>query len=401
MGEDKKFVGQPVLSQILDLIPSSLIQKANRKHQANRYYKRLPFRVHLVSLLYGVFSYCNGLRELCEGMLACEGKLLHLGLDRSPARSTLSDANTKRSYQVFETIYEGLLKQYHSFISDSRLKGLSIRNLKIIDSSTIQLFSEILRGVGRKRLDGSRKKGGIKVHAMMDAFSGVTEFVRMTEAREHDRKFLYYLKLAANSWLVFDKAYNVYHQFAKWTDQRIWFVTRMKDNADFHVTKVLVDKTKRKAAKGVLKEQYITVAVKHRGLVTQRLKLRRITFKTDDEKIYVFITNNFTLPALQVAIIYKNRWMIELLFKQIKQNFPLRYFWGESSNAIKMQVYCVLMAQLLMVILRKKAATKKSFANMITVIRLHLVSYVELLAFIKDTYKAWRKTHNSPFAFAT
>lgn len=224
MGEDKKFVGQPVLSQILDVIPSSLIHKANRKHKSNRYYKRLPLRVHLVSMLYGVFSYCNGLRELCEGMLACEGKLSHLGLDKAPARSTLSDANNNRSYQVFETIYEGLLKQYHSFISDSRLKGLSIRNLKIIDSSTIQLFSEILRGVGRNRLDGARKKGGIKVHAMMDAFSGVTEFVRMTEAREHDRKFLYHLKLSVNSWLVFDKAYTVYHQFAKWTTQKIWFV---------------------------------------------------------------------------------------------------------------------------------------------------------------------------------
>lgn len=401
MSEVKKFVGQPVLSQILDVIPSSLIQKANRKYQANRYYKRLPLRVHLVSLLYGVFSYCNGLRELCEGMLACEGKLSHLGLDKAPARSTLSDANNKRSYQVFETIYEGLLRQYHSFISDSRLKGLSIRNLKIIDSSTIQLFSEILRGVGRNRLDGARKKGGIKVHAMMDAFSGVTEFVRMTEAREHDRRFLYHLKLATNSWLVFDKAYTVYHQFAKWTAQKIWFVTRMKDNADFHVTKVLIDKTKKKAAKGILKEQYITVAVKQAGVTTQRLKLRRITFKTEEEKIYVFVTNNFTLPASQVATIYKNRWMIELLFKQIKQNFPLRYFWGESSNAIKMQVYCVLIAQLLMVIVRKKAATKKSFANMITVIRLHLMSYVALLEFIKDTYKAWRKTHNASFAFAT
>ena len=399
MGEDKKFVGQPVLSQILDVIPSSLIYKANRKHKSNRYYKRLPLRVHLVSMLYGVFSYCNGLRELCEGMLACEGKLSHLGLDKAPARSTLSDANNKRSYQVFETIYEGLLKQYHSFISDSRLKGLSIRNLKIIDSSTIQLFSEILRGVGRNRLDGARKKGGIKVHAMMDAFSGVTEFVRMTEAREHDRRFLYHLKLAANSWLVFDKAYTVYHQFAKWTTQKIWFVTRMKDNADFHVTKVLVDKTKKKNAKGVLKEQYITV--KQNVTVVQRLKLRRIIFKTEEGKIYVFVTNNFTLPASQVATIYKNRWMIELLFKQIKQNFPLRYFWGESPNAIKMQVYCVLIAQLLMVILRKKAATKKSFANMITVIRLHLMSYVELLEFIKDTYKAWRKTHNASFAFAT
>src|SRR3978361_1404539 len=122
MGEDKKFVGQPVLSQILDLIPSSLIQKANRKHQANRYYKKIPVRVHLVSLLYGVFSYCNGLRELCEGMLACEGRLTHLGLDRAPARSTLSDANTKRSYLFFETVYFQLLTQYHSFISDSRLK---------------------------------------------------------------------------------------------------------------------------------------------------------------------------------------------------------------------------------------------------------------------------------------
>lgn len=401
MGEVKKFPGQPVLSQILDVIPNSLIHAANRKHKANRYYKRLPLRVHLVTLLYGVFSYCNGLRELCEGMLACEGKLSHLGLDKAPARSTISDANNKRSYLVFETIYYGLLKQYHSFISDSRLKGLSIRNLKIIDSTTISLFSEILQGVGRNRLDGARKKGGIKVHALMDAFSGVTEFLRITPAREHDRKFLHHLELPANSWIVFDKAYNTYHQFAKWTIQKIWFVSRMKDNADFHVTKVLVDKTRKQNAIGVIKEQYITVAVKTNGIVKQRLKLRRIIYKSKERKIYVYVTNDFTLPASKIATIYKNRWMIELLFKQIKQNFPLRYFWGASENAIKMQVYCVLIAQLLMVVIRKKAATKKSFANMITVIRLHLMSYVELLEFIKDTYKAWRKTHNASFDFST
>lgn len=378
-----------------------MIIKANRKHNANRYYKRLPLRVHLVSLLYGVFSYCNGLREMCEGLLACEGKLVHLGFDKAPARSTLSDANRKRSYLVFETIYYELLRQYHGFISDSRLRGLSIRNLKIIDSTTIRLFSDLLQGVGRNRMDGSRKKGGIKVHAMMDAFSGVTEFVRMTAAREHDRRFLYHLKLEPNSWLVFDKAYNVYHQFARWSGQKIWFVTRMKDNADYHVTKVLEDRTKKKNVTGVLKEQLITVAVKQNGVVTERLKLRRITYKTQEGRVYVFITNNFTLPANQIATIYKNRWMIELLFKQIKQNFPLRYFWGESKNAIKIQVYCVLIAQLLMVVIRKKAATKKSFANMITVIRLHLTSYVDLLDFIKETYKAWRKTHNAPHSFAT
>jgi len=400
MNEVKKFVGQPVLSQILDVIPSSLIQQTSRKHQANRYYKRLPFRTHLVSLLYGVFSYCNGLRELSEGLLACEGKLSHLGLDRAPARSTLSDANNNRDYRVFEAIYYGLLNKYHSFISDSWLKGLSIRNLKVIDSSTIQLFSDILRGVGRNRLDGARKKGGFKVHAMMDAFSGVVEFTRITEAREHDQKFLYHLNLAANSWVVFDKAYTTYNQFSRWTKQKIWFVTRERKNADYHVTKVMADKTKKKNARGVLKEQYISVGVKQNGLVVERLKLRRIQYLAEDGKRYVFVTNNFTLPAKQIAIIYKNRWMIELLFKQIKQNFPLKYFWGESSNAIKMQVYCVLIAQLLMVVIRKKAVTKKSFANMITVIRLHLMSYVGLLDFIKDTYRAWRKTHNASIAFS-
>jgi len=400
MDKAKTFVGQPVLSQIFSCIPVSIINDACTKHKSNRYYKRLPLRVHLVSLLYGVFSYCNGLRELCEGMLGCEGKLTHLGLDKAPARSTLSDANTGRSYLVFESIYFALLGRYHSFISDSRLKGLSIRNLKIIDSTTIRLFSDILRGVGRNPLDGARKKGGIKVHTLMDAFSGVTEFLRITEAREHDRKFLYHVKLPANSFIVFDKGYNLYSQFAKWTSQKIWFVTRMKDNAVFHVTKVITDNTRRKNAKGILKEQYITIGYKTPDKTEQRLKLRRITLKADDGRAYVFITNNFILPAAQIALIYKCRWMIELLFKQIKQNFPLRYFWGESENAIKIQVYCVLIAQLLMVVLRKKAATKKSFANMITVIRLHLMSYVELLDFIKDTYKAWRKANSPPSAFA-
>jgi hypothetical protein len=394
MGKDRNFVGQPILSQIIKCIPSEIIKTAVSKHSSDRYYKKIPLQTHLTTLLYGVFSYCNGLREICEGMLGCEGKLSHLGLEKAPPKSTLSDANRDRSYLVFETIYFELVKRYLSFISDSRLKGLSIRNLKIIDSSTIRLFSDILKGVGRNPMDGSRKKGGIKVHALMDAFSGVTEFLRITAAKEHDRNFLYHLKLKANSWIVFDKGYNLYSQYAKWTQQKVWFVTRMKDNAVYHVTKVIRDRKKKKKAKGVLKEQYITTGYKTDG-DKHRLKLRRIEFKADDGKLYVFITNNFLLPAEEIATIYKNRWMIELLFKQLKQNFPLKYFWGENQNAIKMQVYCVLIAQLLMVVIRKKAQTKKSFANMITVIRLHLMSYVELLAFIKDTYKAWKR-YNSP-----
>ncbi len=252
--------------------------------------------------------------------------------------------------------------------------------------------------MGRNQLDGSRKKGGIEVRAMIDAFGGVAEYVRMTEARVHDPQFLYHLGLPANSFIVFDKVYNLYRQFDKWTKQKIWLVTRMKENAVFHMIKVLVDDGKKAKSIGVIKEQLITIGYKNTDGSETRLKLRRIKFKGKDEKLHVFLTNNFLLPSSQIALTYKYRWMIELLFKQIKQNFPLRYFWGESENAIKMQVYCLLIAQLLMVFIRKKAATKKSFANMITVIRLHLMSYFGLLEFIKDTYKALRKSEEIPNA---
>lgn len=390
MDKGKKNLGQPILSQIISCIPRELIREAAVKHHSNRYYKRIPVSVHLTSLLFGVMSYCNGLREICEGMLACEGKLSHLGLDKAPPRSTLSDANRDRSYLVFESIYFALVRKYVSFISDSRLKGLSIRNLKIIDSTSIRLFSDVLQGVGRNPLHGARKKGGIKVHALMNAFSGVAEFVRITAAKEHDRNFLHHIKLRPNSWIVFDKGYNPYRQFAKWTSDKVWFVTRQCDNAVFHVCKVLKDNSRKRKAKGVLKEQIISIGYKNTDGEIERLKLRRIVFMADDGKIYVYITNNFSLPATQIATIYKNRWAIELLFKQIKQNFPIKYFWGSNANAIKTQVYAVLIAQLLMVVVRKKSQTKKSFSNIITVIRLHLMSYVDLFSFMKDTYKAWR-----------
>ena len=396
MDKGKTFVGQPILAQIISCIPKNEVQLISQAHRSDRYYKKIPLRTHLTTLLYGVLSCCHGLREICEGMLVCEGKLNHLGLQKAPARSTLSDANNNRHWTAFESIYYMLLKRYHSFLSDSRLKGLRIRNLKIIDSTTLRLFSDMLRGVGRNPIQGGRKKGGIKVHTMMDAFSGVASFVRMTEAKVHDKKFLAHLTLETGSFIVFDKAYNVYQQFAHWTSEQVWFVTRMKKNAVFHVHKVITDKTKRENIKGVIKEQYVSISYKDVDGTIKKLQLRRITFKADNGRLYHFITNNFKISASQVALIYRHRWMIELLFKQIKQNFPLNYFWGESENAIRIQIYCALIAQLLMVVIKKKSETKRSFTSIITIVRLHIMSYVALFEFLKDTYKAWRSSHSPP-----
>jgi hypothetical protein len=166
------------------------------------------------------------------------------------------------------------------------------------------------------------------------------------------------------------------------------------------MTKDMVDNTRKKDAQGVLNEQYVTIGFKPQGSGEYRLKLRRIWYKTEDGRFYVFITNDFQLPAEEIAINYKNRWMVERLFKQINQHFLLIYFRGESANAIKMQIYCVLMAQQLLVVIRKKADTGKSFADMITVIRLHLMSYVSLMECIKDTYKEWRKMFDMEVDFS-
>ena len=150
----------------------------------------------------------------------------------------------------------------------------------------------------------------------------------------------------------------MYRQYAKWNMQQVLFVTRMKDNAIYQVKKVLKDNSRKRKVKGLIKEQIISIATKNNDGNEERLTLRRITYKTEDGRVMIFITNNMTLSATQIALIYKTRWMIELLFKQIKQNFPLRYFWGASENAIKTQIYCVLIAQLLMVVIRKKAEKK-------------------------------------------
>lgn len=207
MHKTKKFVGQPIFAQLIRIIPKHVVANAVRKHKSDRYYKALPTNAHLISILYGVFGACDSARALCENLTACFRKLNYFGLKKSPAKSTLSDANSKRDHRVFETIYFDLVKHYRSFLSDSRTIGLSFKELFIIDSTTIQLFSNILKGAGRNPKDGGKKKGGLKVHTLMDAAGDFARFVKITSASANDLSFLKQIPtLPPGSCVVFDKA---------------------------------------------------------------------------------------------------------------------------------------------------------------------------------------------------
>ncbi len=173
--------------------------------------------------------------EICEGLMALGGKLNHLGLDKAPAKSTACDVLRNRNSAFFEDLYFTLVKQYQSFLSDSRTFGLTFKKVLLIDSTTIRLFSDILKGVGRNPKGDGKKKGGLKVHMLIDAVQSVGRFIKITAAKVHDKNFLKSLELISHSMIVFDKAYNFYHQFALWTEQNVYFVTRLKRNAIYTV----------------------------------------------------------------------------------------------------------------------------------------------------------------------
>ena len=389
MNKSTHFSGHPIIKQLLNLIPKSLISRTAEHHNSNRYYKSFKTYEHMVCMLYGTLSGVSSLRELSTVMLACEGKLSHLGLSSFPKRSTLSDANIKRSSSVFADIYYGLLSQYGSFLSDSDIKGSPVKHLNIVDSSTISLFCDILKGVGRNPING-KKKGGIKMHTMINALQDVPCLIRFSSAATHDHTFLKELNLQKGSFVVFDKAYNDYTQYLQWTEQDIYFVTRQKDNAHYeHINELDIEDH---IDNNILRDEVIEVQKNE-----QKINLRRIAYwDSEKKKTYVFLSNNFLISPIKICDIYKRRWQIETMFKRLKQNFPLKYFLGDSQNAIEIQIWCGLIIQLLMLVVQKKVNRKWAFSNMVSMIRLHLMSYIDIFKFLNDPNRSWNEVATKP-----
>jgi hypothetical protein len=387
MNKSKNFSGQPIISQVLKFIPASIIARTARKQMSDRYYKRFKTYDHLVTMIFATLSGSSSLREVSSIMLACEGKINHLGLVNYPKRSTLSDANKKRSSSVFADIYQSIYNQYKHFLSDSNPRTLPVKDLKIVDSSTISLFSDVLKGAGRNPLEG-KKKGGIKMHTMINAREDVPCLVRFTSAATHDHTFLKELDLKKGSFVVFDKGYVDYLQYHNWTLEDIYFVTRQKDNAVYKSVEEFAIQDH--IHSGILKDERIQVTKEK-----QTITLRRVAFyDAGQNRVYEFISNNFELQADKIADIYKHRWQIETLFKRLKQNFPLKYFLGDNQNAIEIQIWVSLIIGLIMLVIQRKAKRKWAFSNMMSVIRYHLMTYIDLFKFLKQPDGHWRDLNN-------
>lgn len=387
---EKNLVGQPIFKQLLDFIPRNKFNGLVVRFGSDRYYKTFDSWTHLVTMLFGVLSRCDSMGEVCDGMQGLAGKLNHLGMESSPAKSTAGDGLRSRDNEFFQAVYFMLLEHFKESLSVSHLDNVSFVKLFIFDSSTIRLFSDMMKGVGRNPKNEGKKKGGLKVHMMIDAHSDTPEFVKISEARQHDKNFLQYLNLAAHSMIVFDRAYNHYFQFAKWTDQKVNFVCRLKKNAVYQVQEVLFQQDLMDGEPGVLSEEHIHLAYREDSM-EKTLCLRKVSYRDDKGRLYDFITNNFEISREEVAYIYKLRWNIELLFKKLKQNFQLHYFYSETENGIKTQIWCTLIAQLLLQVLRVRSKSKKAFSTIAALIRIHLISNLELFWMVQNSRRTYTK----------
>jgi hypothetical protein len=387
MGKNTNFSGQPILNQLIMFLDKGKIRKITKENDSDRYVKKFSTYNHVVVMLFVAFESYHSLREVVLGLLANANKLSHLGLSYIVRRSTFSEANQRRSSKVFGEIYMDVYRRHASSLADSRLSDADMKRLYIMDSTTISLFKDILKGVGRNPKEG-KKKGGIKAHTIIKADENVPYLIRYSEAVRHDHTFLKEVHhLPKGSIITFDKGYVDYAQYEQFTSCSIWYVTRLKDNALYQAR--LEYEIPDEADSGVLKDEGIVLFYGEKK--KDEHKARRIAYwDSENSRLFEFITNNFELTAEKIALIYKRRWQIELLFKQIKQNFPLKYFLGDNENAIEIQIWSALLANLLITLVKSKINRKWAFSNMVSIIRQQLMNYINIFSFLEDPEGCWR-----------
>jgi hypothetical protein len=388
MGKSTNFSGQPLFNQLIKFIGKGDVKRIAKQHKAERYVKKFSTYNHMVVMLFVVFEGYHSIREVILGLLANSHKLSHLGLSYLVRRSTFSEANLRRSSEVFGEIYMSVYRNHALVLADSRLSDADMRRLYVMDSTTISLFKDILKGVGRNPKEG-RKKGGIKAHTIIKASENVPCLVRYSEAVKHDHTFLKeVLNLAPGSIITFDKGYVDYAQYQEFTTKSIWYVTRLKDNAIYEARKEF--DIPDDADSGVLKDEEIVLS--YGDNKKEKHLARRIAYwDSENGRLFEFITNNFDLSAEKIALIYKKRWQIELLFKQLKQNFPLKYFLGDNENAIEIQIWSAMLANLLLTLVKCQVKHKWAFSNLVSVVRQQLMNYINIYRFLEDPEGSWRE----------
>jgi hypothetical protein len=324
-----------------------------------------------------------------------EGKLNHLGMDQVLAKNMTCDGLRNISHEFFEDMHFTLVRNYQSFLSDSRTFGVIFKEVLLIDPTTICLFSDILKGVGSSPKGVGKKKGGLTVHMLLDAVQSLSRFIEIMAAKVNDKKYLKFLKLICHRIIVFNKAYDYFHEFVQCTSNEVYFVTQMKKNVVYEV-KVIQQVHYRKTGQAkVLRDEIISLQYqteiaegKKNTRTTLTLELRKVNYQNERNCYFYFVPNNFDKVTEEVAFLYKKRCDIEILFfRKMKQNSRLHYFCRESEYAFYTQVWSTLIAQLLVMVTQKIAKANKAFSVVTSLTRIQLIRMLGVSKLLRSTMR--------------
>ncbi|MDR3409380.1 MAG: IS4 family transposase [Formivibrio sp.] len=371
-----------IFSQILQLIPRLEFESAVRKHNAERHARGFSSWGQFISMLFCQLGHAKSLREICGGLAASEGKLRHLGLPTAPARSTLAYANEHRPWQLCQTVFDQLLAKCQTLAASQpgtrKKRKFRFKNpLLSLDASVIDLCATMFDWA-KFRLT----KGAVKLHLLLDHDGYLPSYAVITEGKKHEVRVARQMRFAPGTILVFDRGYTDYEWFANLIQHGVYFVTRLKENADYGVVENLAVPQGR----GVRRDQVIFFYKLAKAGIDAYF--RRIEFYDEEnDRVLVFLTSHMGLAAATIAAVYKERWQIELFFRALKQSLRVKTFVGTSANALKTQLWMALIAMLLVKYLQLKSSFGWSLSNLVALLRQQLFVYRDLWAWIDDPFQ--------------
>jgi hypothetical protein len=368
-----------LFNQLLRHFPSLEFAALVKKHGAERASKGFSCRTQLVAMLFCQLAHADSLREICNGLACCLGKLVHLGIGVAPNKSTLAYANKHRPAKLYEDLFYTALERFRDE------KGLGLRKQRFrfknkllsLDSTTISLCLEMFPWAKFRQA-----KGGVKAHVLLDHDDYLPCYVLITEARRSDVKMADAFPLNPGSIVAMDRGYNDYALFGKWTDQKIYFVTRLKDNAAYEV----LEEGPVPANRDIRADQLIRFTGEKAQRDCPSLLRRVAVWDALNEREIVLLTNLMEFGSTTIAAIYKDRWEIELFFKALKQNLKVKTFVGTSENALRIQIWTALIAILLLKWLHHLSKAKWSLSNLASMLRLNLFTYRDLIAWLDNPF---------------
>lgn len=361
--------GKYIFSQVVEFIPKYEFDKLVKLYKGDYHVRRFSTYNHLLHLLFGQLTVCSSLRDICLCFKAHQNSLYHLGVRQTVNASSLSRANEKRDYRIFEGLGQiliGIVRPLYAKENLPKLQELLDYEIFALDSTTISCSIKLLSWAF-----GKYSKGAVKMHTAIDLRGNIPSFILVTHGKYHDSNVLDEIEITSMSIYAMDKAYVDFAALARIDNCGAFFVTRAKDNMQYEILEQSGNIDESTGLRG-------GYTVKLTGTKSKNLypkNMRLVTFY-DAEKgeEFKFITNNQDISAIEVTDIYKNRWQIEVFFKWIKQNLTIKSLWGNSENAVKLHLWTAICAYLLV------ARIKANYQSPYSITECHTLISVSALA---------------------